>query len=150
MIEQVLTWWVQTTCPNDFVQGEPVISSTTRRSHRIPSNFLGSLWIFALKLVYDMDIKRFQQISPALRPVGKGSNYSTIAGIPLTDEGALMLTRDLCHIGITMQRLRMIHRDIKPKNIMLSQGHPVVIDFGFACLLSSQKKTKRFFIVKPG
>lgn len=26
----------------------------------------------------------------------------------------------------------MVHRDIKPKNIMLFGGHPVVIDFGFA------------------
>ena len=39
-------------------------------------------------------------------------------------------------IGLQLlQSKRIAHRDIKPDNIMISEGHLIYIDFGFACIL---------------
>ena len=56
----------------------------------------------------------------------------TVAGVLLDEMSAVMLARELCRAGRIMHEAGLVHRDIKPKNCMLSRGRPVIIDFGFS------------------
>lgn len=169
MFEQVLTWWVQQLSPNEFIPGKPVLQRSdlaSKRTQKVPGKFLGSLWLLSIKPVYEMDLKRFSQKLPTLYPIDEkrkrissgSSNRGTIisnekiqviAGISLDDEGAIGLSRDLCQIMGCMQEIGMVHRDIKPKNIMLTQGSPVIIDFGFSDILQ-RNKNGECCIMEPG
>ena len=115
--------------------------------------------------MYEIDLQRFSRIVPTVpltenKPAGSSVGdddvgQKIIAGISLNEYGALQLVYDLCQIGNVMNKIGIIHRDIKPKNIMLSGGRPVVIDFGFASILdeggqSSDKKNGRYCIIEPG
>jgi serine/threonine protein kinase len=49
-----------------------------------------------------------------------------------------------------MHAAGMVHRDIKPKNIMLLRGHLLIIDFGFAEFVDTDNSNDRLCIVQPG
>jgi serine/threonine protein kinase len=162
--ERVEGWWFQDSGVPEFAENEAVFPRLQEdleeggRTRKPPSRFLGSKWLLALKPVYDMDLKRFTQASPTLYPVGDKSSSSAdnnppvvvVAGIPLTQESALQLARDVCYAGRIMHSVGLIHRDIKPKNIMLSQGRPVIIDFGFSHFVNNKDTDGRFCIVQEG
>lgn len=174
--ESVQAWWFQTHEPLDFTEGQPVFSSAPnalpQRTRRPPSRFLGSKYLVALKPVYDMDLKAFCKKAPLVYPIevsdlasitsgrnknqNEGLQTTSIAGVPLTESGAVKLALGMVHAGRLMHATGLIHRDIKPKNIMLNDGHPVIIDFGFSYFVShsTTKNTKgvpaRICFEQPG
>jgi serine/threonine protein kinase len=50
---------------------------------------------------------------------------------------ALRITRAVAGALAYAHRLDVIHRDVKPENILLQEGEPVVADFGVATALSA-------------
>ena len=157
--EQVLDWWFQSSPPLAFdvtataVAHQPVftVEMMNDRTRNVPHRFLGSKYLCALKPLYCMDLRKFCQKTPTMYTIPTKVSTSTttsgdlattgddvvvpsvLAGIPLTDQGALTLTREILHAGQLLHRVGLVHRDIKPKNIMLThEGKPVVIDFGFS------------------
>ena len=65
-------------------------------------------------------------------PRARGAEIATVAGVLLDELSAVMLARELCRAGRIMHEAGLVHRDIKPKNCMLSRGRAVIIDFGFS------------------
>ena len=62
-----------------------------------------------------------------------GSLDEMVKGKGMPEEQALSLFRQVCESVAFMHAHKMMHLDIKPKNIMLdSEGHPVLIDFGLS------------------
>lgn len=81
--------------------------------------------------MYSVDDKETQGVNPV----------STVAEVPITEEGALQLVYEICHASqgyiiyassVMCNIGGIVHREIKPKNFMLSDDHVVIIDFGFA------------------
>ena len=50
----------------------------------------------------------------------------------LTEADALRYTREMATALTFMHDNKMLHLDLKPSNVMLSHGHAVLIDFGYA------------------
>jgi len=164
--EQIDEWWFQSTNVADYEVGaigqQRVFPSTlvVERTQTIPRRFLGSKYLMALKPLYAMDLKSLVQKVPTLYPVvdeaasvQKFPSPQTIAGITLTEQSALDLAYELCYSGNLMHSLGIVHRDIKPKNIMLTfEGKPVIIDFGFAQMGNPIKTTStdRVCVVNQG
>ena len=158
--EEIVDWWFQTSPPLAFQEGAPVLSATSLGEHtrKTPHRFLGTKWLLALKPLYEMDLRKFCQRAPSMYPVGddmSGPNVANesirvLAGVPLTDKGALSLARDMLHAGKVMHVNDLVHRDIKPKNIMLRHGRPVVIDFGFADFVDKRQRNGKVCIEQPG
>lgn len=161
--ETIVDWWFQSLPPLEFQAASPVFSTTKNASHdersqKVPRRFLGTKWLLALKPVYDMDLRKFCQLAPDRYPVGSLSQPPptpsmprSVAGIALTEKGAMSLAINLMHAGRLMHSTGLVHRDIKPKNIMLSQGRPVLIDFGFASFVEHRDgRFGRYCIQEPG
>ena len=165
--EQVLQWWIQPLPPNSFVPNEPINkkngSSNIQKIQSMPTKqFLGSLYLLSFKPVYDMDLKRFMKQTPCQYTIledepktttitkNNNNNNEIVAGITLTNIGAINLAIDLCRIGRILQdELYIVHRDIKPKNIMITNHHAVLIDFGFADFVQRPNKKGRYCIEEP-
>ena len=182
--EQLYTWWIQMNLP-EFSPGRRIFSQTdldqakTRRTQKRPSNYLGTLWLVSFKPLYDMDLKTFMHNTPTMIPLGskerktqqsfaaRHNNNSTDAlPMPLTEQSAIKFAFELCRAGDILHSAGLVHRDIKPKNIMIwKEGRPVIIDFGFAqfgdsvstAFTTRKRKTngyedfqKRICVTEPG
>jgi len=139
--ESIIDWWIQRNHPAEFQQNKLVFPRdkeiSTERTQKRPTSFIGKTWyLISFKQLYDMDLKRFsQKVSTRfhIQTFAVKADTNPIAGIHLDEKGAMKLAYELCHAGkILHEDLGIIHRDIKPKNIMLSNGHALIIDFGFA------------------
>ena len=137
--EQVYDWWFQDSSPAEFQPGKFVFATNhVERTHKVPSRFVGLKWLIAVKPVYDLDLESFCNKAPTLYPVGSNLPQSCIALLPLNHpNAAVRLVLELLHAGSVMHSVNLIHRDLKPKNIMLWNASPVIIDFGFAAFVNS-------------
>ena len=155
--ERIEGWWFQSFSLPEFIEHIAVIPSLKdmeRRTRKPPGRFLGTEWLVALKPIYDMDLRTFARKHPILYDVGDevGSHLEEpiTTELPLTEKFALNLALELCRAGRLMHSTGLVHRDIKPKNIMLSKGHPVIIDFGFARFGNQDNTEGRLCIVEQG
>ena len=160
--ERVEDWWIQSKGLPVFEKGHavfPLLENLKERTKKEPRKFLGSKWMIALKPFYDMDLKRFAQKTPLAffindtdqypsRGVSSPLNPATLAGISLGSGSALKLTLELCHEGKLMHSAGIVHRDIKPKNIMIWKGRPLIIDFGFSKTVEKSNGNDRVCITQ--
>jgi hypothetical protein len=70
---------------------------------------------------------------------------------PMIGEGLASLARGLAGAVLAIHSAGVVHRDLKPGNVMLVDGQPVVIDFGIAQALDSSRLTMTgMFMGTPG
>ncbi|MBG0832258.1 serine/threonine protein kinase [Planomonospora sp. ID67723] len=60
---------------------------------------------------------------------------------PIRGDDLVRLARGLAEALAAVHSAGVIHRDLKPGNVILTDGEPVVIDFGIACMLDSASVT---------
>src|SRR5215470_11627663 len=73
------------------------------------------------------------------------------AGGPLTGPALARLAHGLAEALAAVHAAGVVHRDLKPGNVMISDGEPVVIDFGIAQLPDTTKLTMTgMFMGTPG
>jgi serine/threonine protein kinase len=158
--EHILDWWFQSEAPvpEKLKPGSPM-TIAKEQSQKIPRRFLGQKkWLVALKPLYDMDLRIFLDRAPLQYAIDKEESDKTktakpyrLAGLDLDrqDDTAFRIAIELCRAGTLMHNLGMVHRDIKLTNVMLSNGRPVIIDFGFAEFVP-QTKGQRMCINEAG
>lgn len=139
--ENIHDWWIQTLPVNECKVGQNVFSKENLDSiqlkEKIPKSFIGKNWyLISIKTLYDMDLKKFCKRSELKYKIGENHNVTevdTLCNIALNEENAVRLLYQVCHAGrILHDQFGIVHRDIKPKNIMLKGGNIVLIDYGFA------------------
>lgn len=70
---------------------------------------------------------------------------------PLRGPGLLRLARGLARALVSIHGAGVVHRDFKPGNVLMSDGDPVVIDFGLAQLADDARLTMTGLLVgTPG
>lgn len=139
--EYIHDWWIQTLPVNEYKVGQNVFCKENLDSiqlkEKIPKSFIGKNWyLISIKTLYDMDLKKFCKRSEVKYKIGENridTKVDTLCNIVLNEENAVRLLYQVCHAGrILHDELEIVHRDIKPKNIMLKDGNIVLIDYGFA------------------
>jgi serine/threonine protein kinase len=70
---------------------------------------------------------------------------------PLERRQVIRLAQGLCQALAAVHAAGVIHRDVKPANVMLVDGEPLVIDFGIAHLVDATRLTQSgMFVGTPG
>lgn len=70
---------------------------------------------------------------------------------PLSADEVIRLARGMCAALVAIHAADVIHRDFKPANVMISNGDPLVIDFGIAHLVNATRLTQTgMFVGTPG
>ena len=73
------------------------------------------------------------------------------AGGPLTGQALARLARGLTEALAAVHAAGVVHRDLKPGNVMICDGEPVVIDFGIAQMPETTRLTMTgMFMGTPG
>ncbi len=73
------------------------------------------------------------------------------AGGPMTGQALCRLASGLAQALAAVHAAGVVHRDLKPGNVMISDGEPVVIDFGIAQLAETTRLTLTgMFMGTPG
>ncbi|HET9895204.1 MAG TPA: protein kinase [Streptosporangiaceae bacterium] len=73
------------------------------------------------------------------------------AGGPMTGQALARLAYGLAQALAAVHAAGVVHRDLKPGNVMISDGEPVVIDFGIAQLAETTRLTLTgMFMGTPG
>jgi serine/threonine protein kinase len=144
LFEQVYTWWFQSSRWSEFQINQfvfpPTSTSIDITSHSIPSQHDLTLrapqYLLSLKPLYDLDLYRYmQQHTEFVYPIQQEEEPEPQSNPKLFNDDnksksrltAMELVLDLCHAGQIMHQAGLIHRDIKPKNIMLwTQPQPTI------------------------
>jgi len=70
---------------------------------------------------------------------------------PLTGQGLARMASGLAQAMAAVHAAGVVHRDLKPGNVMIARGEPVVIDFGIAQVPDSTRLTQTgMFMGTPG
>jgi predicted Ser/Thr protein kinase len=73
------------------------------------------------------------------------------AGGPVTGQALARLASGLAQAMAAVHAAGVVHRDLKPGNVMIARGEPVVIDFGIAQVPDSTRLTQTgMFMGTPG
>jgi len=65
-----------------------------------------------------------------------------LSGRPANDHIAQIVLEDVLHTLVVAEQARVVHRDIKPDNIILVDNHAYLIDFGIARILDEKSLTE--------
>ena len=162
LFETIVDWWVQPNAP-EFATGQTVfpkkqtLSGRTRTRPKQKFSVAGiqTRWMVSFKPVYEIDLERFIKKSPTLVPVGSSSSSSssgkesraarkpenhTHLNSYWTEASLLQFVLEILHAGTLMHAAKVVHKDIKPKNIMVTTTvhngvktkRPVLIDYGYS------------------
>jgi predicted Ser/Thr protein kinase len=101
--------------------------------------------------VVDADIEGSRPYIVTRYVAGRTLDDVVAADGPLTGAALASLARGLAAALVAVHAAGVVHRDLKPGNVMLVDGKPVVIDFGIAQALDSTRLTMTgMFMGTPG
>jgi hypothetical protein len=101
--------------------------------------------------VVDADVEADQPYIVTRYVAGRTLDDVVAAVGPLTGTALASLARGLAEGLAAVHAAGVVHRDLKPGNVMLVDGQPVVIDFGIAQALDSTRLTMTgMFMGTPG
>lgn len=80
-----------------------------------------------------------------LEPFISGGSLADHSGEPWEEQRVLALASDLFHAIDALWKAGIVHRDIKPDNVILAEdGHAVLVDLGIALLVDLDRLTGSF------
>jgi predicted Ser/Thr protein kinase len=131
-------------------QGVPAEATARRRLAREVATMRRVHSPFVAEVV-DADVEGNQPYIVTRYVAGRTLNDVVAADGPLTGAALASLARGLAEALVAVHAAGVVHRDLKPGNIMMVDGQPVVIDFGIAQALDSTRLTMTgMFMGTPG